>query len=146
MEYDFTAAQFAESGQRALCSVIHKYKYYPDMCYKTFETLYTNYVAPVLDYGSGIWEFKSFSKVDSVQYGAQRVFLGVRRFAPSLGLEGEFGWLNSKSRRWLNMIRFWNRLIDMRSNRLTKHVFLSELQKEDTIGVQMYYKYLRYGY
>ncbi len=47
MEYDFTAAQFAESGQRALGSVIHKYKYYPDVLYKTFGTLCSNYVAPV---------------------------------------------------------------------------------------------------
>ncbi len=31
--------------------------------YKTFETLYSNYVALVLDYGSGIWVFKSFSKI-----------------------------------------------------------------------------------
>ncbi len=53
----------------ALGSVIHKYIYYPDMCYKTFETVYSNYVASVLDYGSGIWGFKSFNmKVYSIEH------------------------------------------------------------------------------
>ncbi len=68
------------------------------------------------------------------------MYIGLHR----LGLEGEFGWLNSKSRRWLNMIRFWNRLINMRNNRLTNHAFLSEFAERRDNWCSEVLKYLRY--
>ena len=52
------------------------------------------------------------------------IYLGVHRFTPVLGLQGELGWLSSKTRRKLNMIRYWNRLIQMDNSRLTKRIFL----------------------
>ena len=36
------------------------------------------------------------------------------------------GWTLSIHRRWVNMIRLWNRLISMDDNRLTKCVFNSD--------------------
>ena len=45
------------------------------------------------------------------------------RFTLILDINGEMGWTLSICRRWVNMIRLWNRLIDMDDNRLTKCVF-----------------------
>ena len=53
-----------------------------------------------------------------------RYFLGVHRFAPTLALLGDTGWIPSVYRRWTCMLRFWNRLILMDNDRLTKKVFI----------------------
>ena len=44
-------------------------------------------------------------------------------------LQGDFGWLSCKYRRYLCMLRFWNRLNAMDDNRLTKRVFMFDYQK-----------------
>lgn len=123
LDYNYTAEQFASSAERALGSIINKYKRYPDMGYSTYTKLYENCVAPILDYSSGIWGYKTFSKIESLQNRAQRIFLGVHRFAPALGVEGDMGWLLRTNQRRLKMLQFWNRLVKMRDTRLTKKVF-----------------------
>ena len=60
---------------------------------------------------------------------AIRYFLGVHRFTPILAINGDMGWPLSLHRRWINMLRLWNRLIDMDNNRLTKKIFLYDFQK-----------------
>ena len=50
--------------------------------------------------------------------------MGVHRFAPKLAINSDVGWLPAKERRWSNMLRFWNRLINMDNSRLCKKVFL----------------------
>ena len=52
-----------------------------------------------------------------------RIFWGVHRFAPVAGLEGDMAWLSPQYRRWLSMLRLWNRLIAMENSRLTKKLF-----------------------
>ena len=53
-----------------------------------------------------------------------RYLLGVHRFCPIPALYGDTGWLGSRDRRMIIMIRFWNRFILMDNNKLTKRVFL----------------------
>ena len=50
-------------------------------------------------------------------------FLGVHRFTPIPALIGEMGWTLSINRRWVNIIRLWNRLFSMDDEDLTKCVF-----------------------
>ena len=88
--------------------------------------MFNSCVVPVIDYCSGIWGFKQFNKIDTLQSRAIRYFLGVHRFTPILAINGEMGWTLSIHRRWVNMIRLWNRLISMDDNRLTKCVFNSD--------------------
>ena len=74
------------------------------------------------DFGLSVWGLKSFQSIDNVQNRAMRYFLGVHRFAPTLALIGNTGWLPSVYRRWGSIIRFWNRLVHMDNTRLTKRV------------------------
>jgi hypothetical protein len=126
MDYSFAAEELSESASRALGSIIYRYKSYPEMGYSTFTKLYENCVIPVMDYASAIWGFKKFPKLDNIQHRAQRIFMGVHRFAPLLGLEGYMGWLNRTSQRRINMLRYWNRLLAMKNSRLTKQIFAWE--------------------
>ncbi len=43
------------------------------------------------------------------------VFIGL--------LRGEMGWHSIRLTRWLNMLKYWNRLINLDDNRLTKKIF-----------------------
>ena len=53
-----------------------------------------------------------------------RYYLGVHKFCPLPALIGDIGWLPCYIRRQINILRFWNRLIKLDDNRLTKKVFL----------------------
>ena len=52
-----------------------------------------------------------------------RYFLGVHHFAPLLAIYGDMGWIPSQFRRWINMVRYWNRPILFNDDRITKMVF-----------------------
>jgi len=67
--------------------------------------------------------YKPQQSADNVQHRAIRYFLGVHRHAPIAAITGEVGWLPCRYRRWINMLRYWNRLNTMNSTRLTKHIF-----------------------
>ena len=94
-----------------------------DFGFKTFEKLYYSCVVPVTDYSSSVWGYKPYAQLDYIQNRAIRYFLGVHRFTPILAIVGDSGWLPSQYRRWLTILRFWNRLLLMDDSRLTKHVF-----------------------
>jgi hypothetical protein len=113
----------AESGGRALSAVISKFKMFKDIGYSTFTKMYEACVTPVLDYGSGVWGKAKVTHSDLIQNKACRYFLGVHKFTPIPALQAEMGWFPPKYRKYLNMLRLWNRLIDMPNDRLTKQMF-----------------------
>ena len=83
-------------------------------------------VVPILDYSSGVWNNVKQNHSDIIQNKAIRYYMGVHNFTPVPAIQGDMGWLTCKYRKQLNMVRFWNRLIKMPDDRLTKQVFLSE--------------------
>ena len=58
-----------------------------------------------------------------IQNRAIRYFMGVHRFRPILAITGDMGWVTSTHRRWVNLLRLWNRLVCTNNTRLTKIVF-----------------------
>ena len=47
-----------------------------------------------------------------------RFFLGVHKFAPTLGLFGDTGWIPIVYLQKLCLLRFWNRLLGINEDRL----------------------------
>ena len=68
--------------------------------------------------------------IDDTQNRAVRLFLGIHKFAPLLGVEGEVAWVPSLLRRHRSMLSFWNRMLDMSDDRLTKIIFNWDYQKK----------------
>ena len=87
---------------------------------KTYGTLYDSYVDPIMHYASGVWGFKDFPPPRVLQNRIMRFFLGVHRFAPVAATKIEFDWLECQQRRWINMIRLFNRINTMDASRLPK--------------------------
>ncbi len=123
LKYEEAAKILGESAGRALCGTIGKYKSFKNVTFRTFSKLYHSAVVPVSDYGAAIWGYKHFPGSNNVHNRAMRYFLGVHKFAPNAALQGDIGWLPPIYRRHLDMLRFWNRVISMNPNRLTKRVF-----------------------
>ena len=49
--------------------------------------------------------------------------MGLHRFTPILANTGDKGWAVSTSRRWANVLRLWNRLVNMDENGLAEKIF-----------------------
>lgn len=58
-----------------------------------------------------------------------RFYLGVHKFVPNAALTAEMAWLKPLYSRYLCIIRFWNRLLKMDENRITKRVFIEDYNK-----------------
>ncbi len=83
------------------------------MGFKTFDKMYHTSVVPIIDYGSGIWGYKHYAEGDKTQFRAIRYFLGVHSKAPLLALEGDMGCISCQTRHHINMIRLWNKFINL---------------------------------
>ncbi|VDH98618.1 Hypothetical predicted protein [Mytilus galloprovincialis] len=112
----------AKSGGRALGNIIAKIHNIKDFGYKSYEKLFNSCIVPILYY-SCVWGYRKYQSKDNIQNRAIRYYLGVHRFAPILAIHGDIGWIPSQYRRWINMVRYWNRLIRFDNNRITKLAF-----------------------
>jgi hypothetical protein len=120
LDFTQTAELLSKSGGRALGAIISKVHNYKDVGFKTFTKMYYSCVVPVTDYCSSIWGFKYYNKIDMTQNRAIRYFMGVHKFAPLLAINGDMAWISTQHRRWVNILRFWTRLVNLPYDRLPK--------------------------
>ena len=117
------AKSVAASASRALGLIISKFYANGGMPYKVFTKVYESLGAPVIDYGSSIWGTREFSCINAVQNRACRVFLGLGRYAPNAGVQGEMGWFLPIHKQWMSISRFRCRLSQMSEDRLPRKIF-----------------------
>ncbi len=123
LDFQTTASTLSGAGSRALSGVISKFKQFRNVCFDTFTKLYNASVVPVLDYGAGVWGYKKLEVCDKIQQRACRYYLGVHQKAPLHAITGDIGWTSCVIRRHVEMIRLWNRLVNMEDSRITKRIF-----------------------
>ena len=104
--------------------VISKFSNFMNIGYTTFSKLFQTSVSPILEYASEVWGYKEYIKCERVHQRAARYYLGVHPKTPKLALTGDMGWSSAKLLRYTKMAKYWNRLINMNDNRLTKKLFL----------------------
>ena len=85
--------------------------------------LYESSVLPVILYSSGIWGFKDFPVLNTVQNSTYRYFLGVPTQTPNVGTQGDMGWQSLSVSCKAETVRLWSRIKNMDESRLTKQVF-----------------------
>ena len=111
------------SASRSAGRIFNMFKKLKNMGIKTYESLYKSYVLPIMNYGSGVWGFGDYSKPQILQNKISRFYLGVHRFAPVSATKIEMNWLDVRSLRWIEMIRYYNRLVKMDNDRLPKIIY-----------------------
>ena len=128
LDYSIHCDAISKGAGRAIGGIISKLHKTRDIGFKSYEKLYFSCVTPILEYGASIWGFQSFKSLDNIQNRSIRFFLGVHRFVTIAALQGDTGWLPCVYRQWISIIRYWNRLILLDENRLTKTVFNSDYE------------------
>ena len=123
LDFTYHSRLIAESGSRALGAVIAKFKSSKCMGYESYSKLYETCVQSILNYGAEIWGYSSETKTTIVQNRAMRVFLGVNKRAPNIGMLGDLGWIPHCNAKHICLLRYWNKLINLADDRLTKRVF-----------------------
>ncbi len=122
LDFNITAQVLSDAANRARGSIINKCKAINGLGHYTYTRLFQSGVCPILDFGSEIWEFQHFDKLDSIQNKAIRIYLGVHRFTPIAAINGDMGSTHSSVRRKVCMVRFWNRIINLDPQRLPRKV------------------------
>ena len=116
--------QLAGSASRALGFVISKTKHNMDLGYDSYSKLFESCVTPILDYGCGGWfTGNDCTKLDNVQNRAIRFFCGLPRNTSLAVLNREMGWVPGVVRRDIEVIRLYNQIIKMDTDRITYKVF-----------------------
>ena len=115
---------FSKSCGRALSTLIAKYNAFKDFNFDVYTYLFNICISSVIMYGSEACGYNKFDKCDNIQYRAMRFFLEVNKYTPNLGLQRDMGWVSLSVERPVYMVRFWNKLVDMKSDRLIKRIFL----------------------
>ncbi len=112
-----TAQFLADTANRALGSVINKYKSINVLGYYLYTRLFQSGVCPILDYCSEVWDYKTFPHINAIQNSAIRIILGVHKFD---AINGDMGWTTSCERCKSNMVRFSNRWMSLNNTQLPK--------------------------
>jgi hypothetical protein len=126
------ASFLSAAADRALGALIAKYKSNNNMSFFTYQKLFENCVAPILDYGSHVFGNHSWGELERVQTKAARIFLGVHKFAATSAIVGDVGWVTCYSRHKLNHVRYFNKLLSMPDDRMTKKVFLAQMTENNS--------------
>jgi len=132
--FNHTAKTLSDSASGALGAIRYKLKFLKECRCGTFTKLFTSCVCPILEYGAGVWGMKYFECIEQVQRKAMRYFLGVHRFAPIDFIVGDFGWETCFSRQKLAVLRLWNRLLSLPTNRVTSKIFKWDLNYSSKMG------------
>ena len=134
MDYSIAVNTLANASSRAFGALLAKSYGLGGFNYAIYTKLYTNCVVPVMDYAAGIWGVKRYNSPDIVQRKAMRYFLGTNKFTAIPALEGDMGWFPPYIRHRLDAVRLFIRLSRMSPDRLTKRVFLWDLDQPHSWG------------
>jgi hypothetical protein len=100
----------AQAGTRALGALVNKHKHV-GLGYHTYTKLYNACVLPIIMYCAGVWGYKQFTKLTTVQNKAMRAFLSVNTFTSNACVSGDMAWNDCMVLRKIQMLKFWNRVI-----------------------------------
>ena len=123
LDFEHNASVLADAAGRALGAIRTKLKYLKECGFRSFNTLFHSGVLSISDYSAGVWGIKTFNKIEQVSYRGARYYLGVHRFASTATLLGDLGWVSARTRHNMLILKLWNRLCEMSSNRITRKVF-----------------------
>ena len=138
LTFEEQESKIASAGSRALGAVINKLKSGDCMSYESYSKCVHSCVWPIIEYGSEITGIYKMNNLDKVIDKAARAFLGVHKFCPIVSMYKDLKWVTNECRRKLNILRYWNRLVQMSDTRITKKTFI-DMHKQSFRGSWCYY-------
>ena len=123
LNYDSLANDLAGRASKALGSLLANFYLNNGMGFRAFKKCYDACITKISDYSAGVWGLGVYPKLDSVHNRALRCYLGVHKYAPIAALQGEMGFTPPDVRRKIELVRLWNHLISLDSDRLPRKIF-----------------------
>ena len=120
LDYQNCVTALSESARKALGLLIAKSKQFGNFPFEAFSSLYESLVIPRMDYGAGVWGYRTFPKLQTIQNKAIRHILGVGKNCPVDLLKGDSGWMPVWCRHEFQMLKLWFRLATMDDTVLLK--------------------------
>ena len=80
----------------------------------------------IANYGAGVWGFQEANDPQVLQNRVCRYYLGVRKFTPVAATRIIMDWPDMKSLRWVEVLRYRNRLTEMDVQRLPVKLYKLE--------------------
>ena len=124
LDFNVSVESVAKVCNRALGSLISKFKKNGGFPYVTFSKLYDTLVWPIMDYSSAIWGTRDYNVVNKIHNHACRLFLGVGKYTPTCAVHCEMAWISPLHRQWISVTRYLCRLRKMNMERINKKVFV----------------------
>ncbi len=118
-----TVEALTASASRSFGRIVNMFRKLQNMGIRTYETLYHSYVEPIMNYGAAVWGYGDYSDPQVLQNRIMRYFLGCHKFAPTPAVQIEMDWLCTRFQRWVEMVRFRNRLASMPESRLPRVIY-----------------------
>ncbi|VDI81213.1 Hypothetical predicted protein, partial [Mytilus galloprovincialis] len=112
------AKELSKAASRALGALCGKVIRAGGMTHSVFTKLYNTMVEPVLLYGSGVWGYKDYSCISSVQTRACKFFLNVGKHTSNLSTRGDMGWTSCKIKLQKSCLRLLCKLHRLENNLL----------------------------
>ena len=122
LNFEYTAQELADPAGRALGSIVTKMIKNGGFPAIVYRTLYECCVCSISDYASEVWGNHEYDSTKKLHNRAIRSFLGVPKGTPIPGLLLEMNWPDPRSRTQIRMVRQYQRIQKMDSNRLTKKI------------------------
>ena len=114
------------AASRSYSRVVKIFRKVKNFGIKTYDTLYSTYVIPIVHYGAAIWDFKEANDPQVLQNRVSRYYLGVHKFTSVAATQIIMDWLDMKYPRWCEIARDRNRLCKMNENRLPVKLYKPE--------------------
>ena len=124
LDFNVSVESVEKVCNRALGSLISKFKKNGGFPYVTFSKLYDTLVWPIMDYSSAIWGTHDYNVVNTIHNQACRFFLGVGKYTPTCAVHCEMAWISPLHRQWISVTRYLCRLRKMDMERINKKVFV----------------------
>ena len=123
LTFDNTTKELAKSASRALGALYGQFISSGGMSHKIYTKLYNAMVEPVLMYGSGIWETKSYNVINSVQNKVYKYILSVGKNTSNISTRGDMGWLSCINKQRISCVRLLCKLIRMDETRTVSKIW-----------------------
>ena len=133
----------ATKGKKAVIQLNKVFKKYKEMSSKSFFKIFDAKIQPILLYASEIWGMNVLDHLEKVHILACKRFLCVPVKTPNKMVYGELGRFPLHVNSCVAAIRYWFRLLQMQSHRLTNKAY-QMLLKIDNNGKQCWVSEIRH--
>ena len=121
----FSNAQNTLSGQ-AQKAVFKLNSYLYDFVNSTTKhtlELFDKLVSPILNYGAEVWGFCKANQIERVHMQFCKRLLGVKKSTQNNFIYGELGRLNYQSQRYLMIIKFWLKVVNLEPHKFVRLMY-----------------------